>query len=980
MPAYWNGSVQWDSGYEPDHVRSLAYQVRTDGTSYHHANDAPDQDWVRFTAQEGRSYVFALANEVGADFIFRVYDAAGRDLSGNRSTNWNWTCPMTDTYFVMLWDYQNNQIGSFDFSITGAELDYAVDIPSNHVTLYLDPADGPSSYQLVANCSNGSASIQWQSSNSSVVTVSATGLLQAKAAGTAVVTATCTAGGTSDTVLVTVNADNYEPNDVQGQAKLLVVGPDFQSHTFLPKGATTDYFDWLKFDAIQGKGYVIELANEWGSNSYFKLYNEAGVALTGNVNTRHEFHCAATGTYYLQVWTDYYLQWTSYLIRVLPAYWNGNAQWDNKYEPNNAGFVSCYLCTDQDSLFYEIPHAYGETHSDWDWYRFYAVQNSTYILTVTNELGANFYFRLYDAASNPISGYQDVSLTWTCPTTGIYHVAIWDQYNDQIGSYDFSVTRSVGPGNDTDSDVDAMADCWEIYYFGNGNLNRDGFGDWDSDDLIDKDEFANMTHPKDPDSDDDRITDGYEVKNGLNPLGNDAFADKDSDEFCNLREFLAGTRADDPNDKPTVPLDVYVSVANNSGVEHGTKSAPYNTIQEGIIFAGPIDKVFVSAGVYEEHVKMENVDVLEGGWNQTFDARWNFGGAGLNPPAAYETVIDGQGSGRCLGISGIASSTIIDGFTIQNGIAEKGGGVNINQSFISIFNCRFVNNQTTGSGHGAAIAISDSDSNIFRCSFENNQSNMGGGAISLYKSDPEITNCSFANNSAATDGGAIYAVDASPIITNSLFYDNTADNRGGAVFMDNSTMEIINSTFYGNSANGNGEGLSIYGSSPIIFNTIVWGDSAPAGAEIFAFDASPTVTYSNVQGGYPGTGNMQDDPLFIDASSGDFRLLTASPCVDAANSDGAQDYDMAEKSRYDDPSIENKGSGTFPYYDIGAYEYQLNCEGDMDGDKALDGFDLYTLIEAKEHGYITGDFNHDGLVNDKDLKVFAKRFGYTDCP
>jgi len=43
------------------------------------------------------------------------------------------------------------------------------------------------------------------------------------------------------------------------------------------------------------------------------------------------------------------------------------------------------------------------------------------------------------------------------------------------------------------------------------------------------------------------------------------------------------------------------------------------------------------------------------------------------------------------------------------------------------------------------------------------------------------------------------------------------------------------------------------------------------------------VTYSDVQGGYPGLGNIDADPLFVDAVGGDYHLQAGSPCLDAGD-------------------------------------------------------------------------------------------------
>jgi hypothetical protein len=102
--------------------------------------------------------------------------------------------------------------------------------------------------------------------------------------------------------------------------------------------------------------------------------------------------------------------------------------------------------------------------------------------------------------------------------------------------------------------------------------------------------------------------------------------------------------------------------------------------------------------------------------------------------------------------------------------------------------------------------------------------------------------------------------------------------------------------------------------SPVITNTIVWDNS---GAEILVQSGSPSVSYCDVKGGFPGTGNIDLDPLFRDPARGDFTLTSVSPCVDA----GDPGYRPCAADLEQNPRVLDGRLARLPRVDTGALEF-----------------------------------------------------------
>jgi len=293
----------------------------------------------------------------------------------------------------------------------------------------------------------------------------------------------------------------------------------------------------------------------------------------------------------------------------------------------------------------------------------------------------------------------------------------------------------------------------------------------------------------------------------------------------------------------------------------------------------------------------------------------------------------------------------------EGNTAVIGGAVeNFDGGNARIDSCVFTNNAVAIGpddigGIGASVHNHSSQPIIVACRFERNTAARYAGGVGNIASSPTIVRCVFKDNTVDLRGGAIWNSDASsPTIATCLFANNEAAFRGGAVFNRiGSSPEIVNCTFAGNTASVGGAAVNSSDAAgghaaPVLRNCIVWGNGASPIEDVAG--AVTTVTYSDVQWGFAGQGNIDADPLFVDPDNGDLRLSVGSPCIDAADNAAlpADALDLDGDPRFvDDPCMVDTGLGDPPLVDTGAYEFQdTSC--DLDGDGAVGVTDFLSLL------------------------------------
>jgi hypothetical protein len=189
-----------------------------------------------------------------------------------------------------------------------------------------------------------------------------------------------------------------------------------------------------------------------------------------------------------------------------------------------------------------------------------------------------------------------------------------------------------------------------------------------------------------------------------------------------------------------------------------------------------------------------------------------------------------------------------------------------------------------------------------------------GSGFICWKASPTIRNNLIYDNVVAlggSGGGGITCYDSDPMIVNNIIYDN-GGYRGGGIYCYESSPLILNNTIMMNHAMEYGGGIYCEDSSPTVTNSIIRENEDPFGMDLMVSSGNPVVTYCDIQGGWPGTGNMDEDPLLIDPENGDFHLTWPSPCRETGENTAVIDpYDVEG-----DPRIAWNGT-----VDMGADEF-----------------------------------------------------------
>jgi hypothetical protein len=353
-------------------------------------------------------------------------------------------------------------------------------------------------------------------------------------------------------------------------------------------------------------------------------------------------------------------------------------------------------------------------------------------------------------------------------------------------------------------------------------------------------------------------------------------------------------------------------------------SCSYQTTQEAVDAAssdlGSTTLIRLVQGTYNQRIIVDTSKkvIIQGGWNADFSARSNdpsltvitTGPYGLVTARAtageyIEATVDG------LRLTGSGSNN----YDIGGGAAAEasGGGTVV----LNLENC-LINNNGGSNAHGAGIGL---------------LSHGAGSGVYFAMNNTKVieNNITFYNGAGmyihAYDGGFI-----SGVITNNLIANNSAMYGGGMYIQASESgtrgvvaLSLINNTITNNTAwqysyygGGPGGGMLINGLlgdvTIGIENSIIWGNNAThADSRDIYLDretgGSLVINASHSDIGYVyneptdtatvnlGSGMINADPLFVNATGQDYRLQTGSPAIDSANASVAPETDIMGNSR-----------------------------------------------------------------------------------
>lgn len=240
---------------------------------------------------------------------------------------------------------------------------------------------------------------------------------------------------------------------------------------------------------------------------------------------------------------------------------------------------------------------------------------------------------------------------------------------------------------------------------------------------------------------------------------------------------------------------------------------PCASLQRAVDVAVSGDEIRIAGGTYTgvqsrasytQHAYISQTVIVRGGYTTT-------DGFAISDPLQNPTILDAQGTGRVILITGTAG--VLENLTVTGGYIGLGG----------VYCC--------GGGIYANETLRLGNVNVI----SNVSANLGGGVYA--RGELLLEGGVFQENSAEYSGGGVFAWDLL-LVTQTHFMSNTAPHAGsgtGGAISAEGLVILISSTFQNNVASSEGGGVHAY-NGVILTDTIFMSNTAGSGGGLLTHD------------------------------------------------------------------------------------------------------------------------------------------------
>ena len=350
-----------------------------------------------------------------------------------------------------------------------------------------------------------------------------------------------------------------------------------------------------------------------------------------------------------------------------------------------------------------------------------------------------------------------------------------------------------------------------------------------------------------------------------------------------------------------------------------------------------------------------------------------------------------------------------DGTLTDCDFTENGGIAVRSSRTLDLVRCSFVNNAGGVDARGTVMARSsvfngNSPAPTFRgtghvtvldCRFDNNSADTYGRSWGLFSADGDVftaKRCVFQGNLIGgfmpmpRRGSVVCSRARVTELSGCLFAGNSGRGRNpGAVLVEGRVMRLFNCTF----ADNRGQPSSFAhrtdtGLITQVKHCILW--DGPASFSLPSSEGGDvSVTYCNVEDGYPGSGNVSVDPEFVARGAwvdpNDPSVALGREAVEAVWTPG--DYHLKSQAGHWDPDRERwvLDDSTSPCVDLGDPNGPLGTEPFPNGgyvnlgayggtDQASRSYFGEPVCETR----IAGDINGDCQIDDLDMEIMLSHW------